>query len=644
MANLPKWTIPFVSLGGISCRADIYDTTGEDYTGQPTVLIGQPQPVTFDEDTDDDLLLTVRTRTGYLNIIETAAQSTDIEALKPTTNVSRKVKVWYGQELIFVGFMQAQSFENQWALPPRQMSFPIQSPLALMGDISMPAYSPSGDTNHQGPRMVKLCELLDDIITALNGLGGEFTKVIWPVMSMYLTREISSLVVSPFNSDHDQTTISPELYKPQTCQYVMEGLCNCFGWMVHEAFSGSDAVLVFTKFDHKLYYNIANVSDIRTYTNVTTEPTAGTTQFDSANYFSPADNDGKESILMPYEKICLNYDGDVVKQSKFNFDHLSYLSDISGGNQYIAFLVSDTPELVGYSPSGHLLRDNYFDGYNNLSISGVNPSICGTSLSAEEGLLYTKDKDDTTCSDKLLFTMRFYDRPTASAFNIKFKCVWGKNLRELANEVMTHPCVGIKIRVGDKYYHGQGVWNTTPSNLYDWHLSTGYEFYWEDGLYNVPVGMPIEVMVYDTITSHPIDTNNYGRYLLMSDFRLETRDAVFSEQKRTIPEADEIKISNGYGQGVGDIYLAFSAYRENSNTLNAAILPRASWFTDYHYMLYSRECITLKCRRTTNLQLYRLYIGMLSFAGKLWRIVSLCQNPHDDETEIIIQRSLAPNE
>jgi len=130
----------------------------------------------------------------------------------------------------------------------------------------------------------------------------------------------------------------------------------------------------------------------------------------------------------------------------------------------------------------------------------------------------------------------------------------------------------------------------------------------------------------------------------MSDFRLETRDAVFSEQKRTIPEADEIKISDGYGQGVGDIYLAFSAYRENSNTLNAAILPRASWFTDYHYMLYSRERITLKCRRTTNLQLYRLYMGMLSFAGKLWRIVSLCQNPYDDETEIVIQRSLAPND
>ena len=641
MANLPKWTIPFVSLGGISCRADIYDTTGEDYTGNPTVLIGQPQPVTFDEETDDDLLLTVRTRTGYLNIIETADQSTDIEALKPTTNVSRKVKVWYGHELIFVGFMQAQSFENQWALPPRQMSFPIQSPLALMGDISMPAYSPSGDTNHQGPRMVKLCELLDDIITALNGKGAEYTKVIWPVMSMYLTREISSLVVSPFNKDHDQTTISPSLYEPQTCQYVMEGLCNCFGWMVHEAFSGSDAVLVFTKFDHQQYYNIANTSDIRTYTNVTTEPTAGTTQFDSANYFSPADNDGKESILMPYEKICLNYDGDVVKQSNFNFDHLSYLSDISGGNQYIAFLVSDTPELVGYSPSGHLLRDNYFNSDNNLPTSGVNPSICGTSLHVEEGLLYNNETPQTITNGEYLFTIRFYDRPTANKFNIYFNCTWGKNLRELGNEDMGHPYVGVKIRVGNLWYHGQGVWLTTQPNVYGWHVSSDFEYYWEDGLYNVPAGMPIEVLVYDSDSLRTYD--KYGQYLMMTNFRLETRDAVFSEQKRTIPEADEIKISDGYGQGVGDIYLAFSAYRENSNTLNAAILPRASWFTDYHYMLYSRERITLKCRRTTNLQLYRLYMGMLSFAGKLWRIVSLCQNPYDDETEIIIQRSLAPN-
>lgn len=641
MANLPKWTIPFVSLGGFSCRADIYDTTGDDYTGEPTVLIGQPQPVEFDEETDDDLLMVVRPRTGYLNIIETANTATAIEAMKPTTNVSRVVKVWYGLELIFSGFMQAQSFENRIALPPRQMSFPIQSPLALLTDFNMPAYTPAGDADHQGPRMVKLCELLDDIIQALNAKGAEYTKVVWPVQSLTLTQRVSSIVACLFNSEHNQTAISPDLYTPQTCQYIMEGLCNCFGWMVHDAYDGDKAALVFTKFDHQSIYYSCSVADLRSYTNITTEQQAGSQPIDSANYLTPADNDGAESILMPYEKVRLNYDGDVVNQSDFNFNHLTYRSDITGGNQYIAFLDSNTPELVGYSPSGHLLHDNYFNSMNRLAVSGVNPCICGTASHVEEGLLYNNETPQTITNGEYLFTIRFYDRPTANNFNIYFNCTWGKNLRELGNEDMGHPYVGVKIRVGNLWYHGQGVWLTTQPNVYGWHVSSDFEYYWEDGLYNVPAGMPIEVLVYDSDSLRTYD--EYGQYLMMTNFRLATRDSVFSEQKRTLPDTDDFKISDGYGRGIADIYMAFSAYRENSNSLND-IVSRANWFTDYRYMLYSRERITLRCKRTSLTQLYTLYMGMLMLFNKLWRVISMNQNPYDDETEIIIQRSLAPSE
>jgi hypothetical protein len=259
----------------------------------------------------------------------------------------------------------------------------------------------------------------------------------------------------------------------------------------------------------------------------------------------------------------------------------------------------------------------------------------------EEGLLYNNETPQTITNGEYLFTIRFYDRPTANNFNIYFNCTWGKNLRELGNEDMGHPYVGVKIRVGNLWYHGQGVWLTTQPNVYGWHVSSDFEYYWEDGLYNVPAGMPIEVLVYDSDSLRTYD--EYGQYLMMTNFRLATRDAVFSEQKRTLPDTDDFKISDGYGRGIADIYMAFSAYRENSNSLND-IVSRVNWFTNYRYMLYSRERITLRCKRTSLAQLYTLYLGMLMLFNKLWRVISMNQNPYDDETEIIIQRSLAPAE
>ena len=95
-----KYTIPFKSLTGNACSIDIYDDA---YTGTAvTTLTGAPHPITFDEDDDDDLLTVVRSKTGYLNLIETTAG--ELDGVYPTTNTSRQVKAYYKVTLACMDF------------------------------------------------------------------------------------------------------------------------------------------------------------------------------------------------------------------------------------------------------------------------------------------------------------------------------------------------------------------------------------------------------------------------------------------------------------------------------------------------------------------------------------------------------------
>lgn len=634
MANNPKWTIPFASLGGNSCRADVFDMDAE-YTGTATELTGATQPVTIDEEDDDDLLTVIRPRTGYLNIVETDDTSAAIEALKPATNTSRKVVIYSGTDVIFQGFLQAQTFQNAWVPNPRQLSMPILSPLALLDDVDMPVYDP--------PRREMLCKLLSDAIGKLNDKGAGIIQVLWPQESKLLSEEVNTIAVCDYNDAHDTTQYSDEpLMKADTTRYLIEGICNCFGWMVHD----EPGKLIFTKFDHQTQgaanYLTTSPTDLATYANVTTCTFTGLTLLTLTDYMTPADASGEESILMPYEKVRLNYDGDVVKSAEFDFSHLKYYNETQdqNGGQQIAFFESETPELTGYSPDGWLLKTNEFSSANNmLRYEGVMACVCGNAR-----LLYRKKyptsatgPDPTAISyDDYLFTMAFYDRPTASEFKLRMDKTWGSFIADFGNSNwQPHPDVGVRIRVGNLYYHGNGVWNTTRPVGSVYNFST---------ISNCPVG-PVIVEFYDASDSTIPSGTTWKIYLSIEDIRLETVDAVFSEYKIKNKGYTELKLSDGCGQETADIYAGFNAYYRNSHLLGSALITNPSlWFTRYTYMLYSREQLKLRMRRTTLGIPYYMKCAAIAFAGQTWRLISLAHDVWNDECTVQLQRSLQPNE
>ncbi len=631
MANNPKWTIPFASLGGNSCRADVFDMDAE-YTGTATELTGAAQPVTIDEEDDDDLLTVIRPRTGYLNIVETDDTSAAIEALKPATNTSRKVVIYSGTDVIFQGFLQAQTFQNAWVPNPRQLSLPILSPLALLDDVDMPVYDP--------PSRQMLCKLLSDAIGKLNDKGAGITQVVWPQESKLLSEQVNTIAVCDYNDAHDTTQHSDEpLMKADTTRYLIEGICNCFGWQVHD----EPGKLIFTKFDHQAEgaanYLSASPTDLATYANVTTCTFTGLTLLTLTDYMTPADASGEESILMPYEKVRLNYDGDVVKSADFDFSHLEYVSEINhNDNQYIAFFHSATPELTGYSPDGMLRDTNTFNSSNQLTYEGVMATVCGGVSSQAARMLYMHKAPNSTAISvgDALFAITFYDRPTSNEFKIKFDKTWGGMLFEFGSDYDSpHPDVGIRVRVGSMWYQDNGQWSTTRP------VGTVYNF---GSIANCPEG-PVTIEFFDASPASQTEGTTWNIYLSIEDIRLETVDAVFSEYKIKNKGYTELKLSDGCGQETADIYAGFNAYYRNSHLLGSALITNPSlWFTRYTYMLYSREQLKLRMRRTTLGIPYYLKCAAIAFAGQTWRLISLAHDVWNDECTVQLQRSLQPNE
>lgn len=306
-----RWTIPFVSLKNVSCRVDIYKRgyTGSTVTTLASNVSGAPgcaaaQPFYWEEDDDESLLEVIRVKTGYVNLVETTRDG--LADLYPSTNTEHFVEVYYGSDLVFTGFMQAQTFENEWGPAPRELSFPIISPLGIMDGFTFNTINP--------PTRVTFATLFREIISGSNGAynyvrmqstGGNPTTTINEFNSM----DIQSLVVSPYKSKLDGT--NP--FDGNDYLYFIEAVCNCFGLIAHD----EPGRLVFSKFDNDNNYYLTidsggavTVSQFASYYDLDAE-------------FENRSADNGESLILPLNKITIDYEGDDVKDARLTYDYFS---------------------------------------------------------------------------------------------------------------------------------------------------------------------------------------------------------------------------------------------------------------------------------------------------------------------------------
>jgi len=323
-----RWRIPFTSRKGYYCHIDIYDPS---YTGSTVIelsttnpdapAVPAPDPFYFEEDDDQDLLKVVRIKTGYINLVETQFDGlTDIYA---TSLKSRYVEVFYDSTIVFRGYIQQQTFENDWRPAPREVSLPVISVMGLTKSLSFDAELPLTDKS-LGYYMKQLLRKIEPTDGAAS--ISKYNRVLFSGNAAGdITATIHPTVVTVDNPDFSKARLSSSSpYKGITLNDLLEGICNAYGWIAHDM----PTCILFTKFDNSgtyYYYpvNYSSTNDIETLSGraVTQLPETDAT-LQLGNLMEPSADDSTITQIMPCRTVNAKYDGELVSKVDMTLEHM----------------------------------------------------------------------------------------------------------------------------------------------------------------------------------------------------------------------------------------------------------------------------------------------------------------------------------
>lgn len=252
-----KYFFTFKTFQNHTCRVDINDAT---YSGTAIELTknnlnspGCPadEPVVIEEDNSDNLFDVVRTKTGYLNLIE--FQEGSLDDLHPQRNNDLEVYVLMDAPssmmptdngaddyIIFHGYIQAQSFDNTLYGYRNEKKIPIQSVMGTFGSKEI-------NTDHIG-----------DILSILYYSMPQYKYIVMPYITYetpdedhegIILMKITPNILAPVNSDYNYGVPNEEDAEPEsplsplTNEEFVEKFCKAFGFISHDVGN----MLVFTK-------------------------------------------------------------------------------------------------------------------------------------------------------------------------------------------------------------------------------------------------------------------------------------------------------------------------------------------------------------------------------------------------------------
>lgn len=324
MARAIKYRLQFKSLLGHGCLVNVWvegatssavtTKTGADVpfdveTGV-TELLGSDTPFEWQEDNSEDMLSLIRTKTGYLRVIEQTFG--ELDGLMPTSKTSHYVEAYYDSKKMFVGYLQPQMFTNQWSGGPQEREFPITSPLGLLDSFTFRPPTVGNTNTPDTPKMVTLGSLLKEVI---DGLNAGYTNVIYPQVSgegSGLSNwspwdfRLYTLAVAPVDksvpvNDFGSTTTPPVIYKPKSYEYLIDGICKCFGWMVHD--DGTNLTFIDVNQDNMRKITTSQLATLSG--SVTTSTRYGRAKYWS-EYLTDVDDDSSLILVRPYSKITVS--------------------------------------------------------------------------------------------------------------------------------------------------------------------------------------------------------------------------------------------------------------------------------------------------------------------------------------------------
>jgi hypothetical protein len=609
-----RWTLPFVSLNGTSCRVDIYQ---RGYTGSTvTTLTGADNPFEYEEDDDSDLLNgVIRYRTGYLRVIEeTQGEHHD---LYPLLNNAHYIEFYYGSALDFNGFIQAQEFENDWAPGPRVIELPVMSPLGLANGTKIDY------TDWNPPRWVSFQSLLSNIFGKLDVPYGSyyFPKILskQPYSGNILEDlYVNSLTFCPFGSSYDKTNRLEGIYEPKTVGDALTMICTAFGCILHD----HPDQMVFQRVDYMGDY-------IRIFlTSGRSVVSQGTTDITNIATVSSADN--TESVVMPMSKIEVTYQGDE-DVPDMSFERCRGYSRGCGvaDREFCTNLpmISDLQGTFEYAES--------INSNGNLATAG---KVClgaygGDSL-AEMIMYRTNNWAARTLIAKYTF-FEWFNRHQRLCFKFRF----GYGLEELNNEQFA-PVIGVVIRRGDyMWYASSNSWVNSPassttgySRTFNGNGRQDFELAFSTGGNGTPQPLTVEFYV---VSDHSNELIH-----VISDVRLEMFESASYVYLEKNLEPKTFTIDGNPSDIEGSVERGYGLLAPTQNRISddPSKITGTDWVTlinsepTYPYLLQAQDRLQIGMKMTyqTAETLYLNKMTVWGSTGK-WRVIARAFRPWNDE-------------
>ena len=295
-----------------------------------------------------------------------------------------------------------------------------------------------------------------------------------------------------------------------------------------------------------------------------------------------------------------------------------------------AWFRSATPELSG----AYLLYNQTLNNDGTLNYEGAIAAKCGSEYNQIDTILV--NLPNSTILNTEIFTIKFYNRPTSSSIYLDLSYRFGRKISGLgtSQDNPNHKNLGARIKCGNMYYHGSGVWNTTPSNyVVVTDGSDGYSY----PISNTPNGGPIEVSFAQVASTG----NNPVQLIALDTVQLKEYPCSYDDLNTRQGKTNIYKNNNGDGNGDESITQLFTYLRKNSNTVGTTLLT--SHFTTFQYMLKAQNRLQLQFEQSTPFQQYYYMIKwkfMESiYNGWRFRLIASAFYPWDDEWKLTIHRS-----
>lgn len=129
------WAIGFKSLrSGTEYTVNIHDAN---YSGSAVLLYGGAEPLTTEEDGNEDMFQPIRTQSGSIRIVDCGLSvngaAFNWKNLLPSAGADRPVTVTANGGVVWHGFMQQQTFSGELYGGTQEREFPIQCALSILG-------------------------------------------------------------------------------------------------------------------------------------------------------------------------------------------------------------------------------------------------------------------------------------------------------------------------------------------------------------------------------------------------------------------------------------------------------------------------------------------------------------------------------